>query len=574
MARVFPRHPCLRLSRGASLGARAGKPSPCPPWLSHAAAGAGFGLCFPLVAWAIDLLHRGADPSWAALLSLHEKNPIHAIVDLAPLVLGFAGYIVGVRETRIRSMNDALEARVRERTAALERALDDAKDAREDLRAAKERAEAALSARTTFLAAMSHELRTPLVGVVGWLELLERRDGRTREVALARRSASALLDVIGSVLDFAKIDSGKLDLRTAPFEPVILAEAVRDLFAPTAAAKGIDLRLGWDGSLSGRWFESDPARLLQVLRNLVGNAVKFTERGWVELWVGEGSGGILAFRIEDTGSGIPAESLARVFEPFEQVDGTTTRPHGGTGLGLSISRDIVHGLEGQIFVESQIGVGSVFRVEVPAHPISAPTGRRSDAAHTPVRRLRVLLAEDNNLNAEVILAQLDALGVDAERVDNGQLALERALAGPFDLILMDHHMPVLDGVEATRRLRSSASSRAQTPVVAMTASAVEAEHSVFGPAGMDGLLLKPATLQQLSEVLFRYSDAAPHPESSPVTRRAPPDRTGQRPRSGSTASSVDSKGPSDPFLPENETISSVGLRPSSGDALGQGDPVR
>ncbi len=378
----------------------------------------------------------------------------------------------------------------------------------EALTAARERAEAAARAKGDFLATMSHEIRTPLNGVLGMAYLLESGslDARQQsQLATLRASAEGLSQLLNDILDLSKLEAGKLEIAWQPFRPAMTARAVADLLEPQARAKGIALQSIWADGTTG-WFLGDEVRLRQILLNLVGNAVKFTERGSVTIRLGRRDGG-LRISVEDTGIGIAAEAQAKLFERFEQADSSTTRRFGGTGLGLSICRSLVELMRGEIGVESEPGRGSRFWVELPLPGAEAPSPAHTaslEAAAAAVRFAgsRILVVEDNVVNQTVARQMLERMGCEVTLAADGKAGVEAARNGRFDLILVDCFMPVMDGFEAARTIRESEMGR--TPIVALTAAVDEESRGRVLAAGMDGLLAKPLHPRRLVETLQRW----------------------------------------------------------------------
>ena len=376
-------------------------------------------------------------------------------------------------------------------------------NANRESEAARDAAERAMRVRTQFLANMSHELRTPLNGVMGMLDLLKDvPEAEARERArTAHASASHLLELMDDILDLSRLESGQLALESAPFDPLELAEGATRVVAEQAAAKKLDLRVerpsGALGAEPRPMVLGDPTRTRQLLINLVGNAMKFTEEGEVVVTVSHAAGR-LRYEVRDTGIGIPPEAQPRLFERFVQADASTTRRFGGSGLGLAICRQIVDAMGGEIGLRSVEGRGSVFHVE-----ISAPIAEA--APSVPVRdapsSLRVLVAEDNGVNRKVASAFLRRLGHEAVCVSDGAQAVE-ALRGPgsFDLVLMDVQMPVMDGIEAARAIRGLGP-RGALPILALTANALAEQRDEIEDAGMDGHLSKPIKAEALSEAI-------------------------------------------------------------------------
>ncbi len=386
----------------------------------------------------------------------------------------------------------------------------------EDLRQANAELEKASRAKSEFLATMSHEIRTPLNGVIGLTSLLQSTalSPRQREyVGGIQASGEALLGLINDILDFSKIEAGQLTLELRSLDLRQLVGEVVGLFAAPAEVKGVQLGAQVDPAVP-LGLVGDPMRLRQVLTNLVGNALKFTAQGAVEVRVAlaeeSADGALLRIAVRDTGIGIAPEAQARLFEPFTQADASTTRRYGGTGLGLAIVKRLVEAMGGQIGVESTPGQGSTFwltlrlardRVAQPAvaPPVSpGPAGPQG-------RRGRILVAEDNAINRLVVVGLLQSLGYTVAAVEDGRQAVEAVGREAYDLVLMDLHMPELDGFAATVaiREREGATGR-RVPIVALTADALAGDAEKSLAAGMDDHLSKPITRERLAVVVERW----------------------------------------------------------------------
>ena len=364
-----------------------------------------------------------------------------------------------------------------------------------------QKAEEASRAKSRFLANMSHEIRTPLNGILGMAELLDGSQlpgSERRWVHAMRSSAESLRDLLGDILDLSKIEAGHMRVESLPLDPDALLRDVEALFQPVALAKGVRLVLESE-SPPGRDVLGDPVRIRQILSNLVSNALKFTLQGEVAIRSRLGNG-LWTISVEDTGTGIPPEATSRIWLAFSQADESTTRRFGGTGLGLSISRQLARLMGGELrLVRSVPGEGSRFAVELPATLVDrAPAQPAPPATEIPAAALRILVAEDNAVNQKVVLGFLRRLGYQPKLAIDGREALSAGLESPWDVILMDVHMPVMDGLEASRSLREAGY---KGPIWALTASTLPEERDRCREAGMDGFLAKPLSLADLRTAL-------------------------------------------------------------------------
>jgi signal transduction histidine kinase/CheY-like chemotaxis protein len=396
-------------------------------------------------------------------------------------------------EAALRDANQGLEQRVRERTAELE-------EANRQAGMAREVAEEASRAKSEFLANMSHELRTPLTVIIGSLELMQS-SAPTPELEqlldMAESSSQRLLGIINDLLDISRIEARKLTLEEKSFDLRECVQKVVEMFSPQAREKGLLLHWATDPAVP-ETVNGDPARIGQVLVNLIGNAVKFTQQGEVHIFVGLERGDLF-FAIRDTGIGIPAAKIDQLFQPFTQVDSSLTRRYGGTGLGLAISRLLLALMGGEIQVESALGKGSTFTFTLPlrpSQPIERPTPNQWEG---DCGTLRILLAEDDPATGSLVAKMIgNRHDWQVEVVDNGLQAVQVWKSGGIDLVLMDLQMPEMNGVAAIRMIREmEEETGGHTPVIALTAHALAQERKESMAAGADSFLTKPIRMKTL-----------------------------------------------------------------------------
>ncbi len=386
------------------------------------------------------------------------------------------------------------------------------RQAETELRAAIERAEAASQAKSEFLATMSHEIRTPMNGILGMLDLLNTTTltpAQREQVETAANSADALLRILNDILDFSKIDSGRLDLESTPFRPARVTEDLLVLLRPRAAAKSVELRFTANADARTRVL-GDPMRFRQILANLVGNAVKFSDHGSVEVELKgteTANGEVqLTVNVRDHGIGMTEAVRAQLFEPFQQGDSALNRKYGGAGLGLALSQRLVQAMGGRISVQSEPGQGSDF-----AFALTLPLAKERNTAvpfavNTTLPRhfdARILVVEDDQINQRVITLMLQRLGLQCQVVPEGQAALNALEAGTWDLVFMDIQLPGIDGLETTRRARLMLGAK-ELPIVALTANARAEDRAACMAAGMDDFLVKPVRTEALQTCLARW----------------------------------------------------------------------
>jgi PAS domain S-box-containing protein len=399
-------------------------------------------------------------------------------------------------------------------------------------------ADAATLAKSEFLANMSHEIRTPLNGILGLSLLLEEEslpsDLRPM-MGLIRTSGEVLRRVLDDVLDFSKIDSGRLELEEEPFDLRSCLEWSFELFHEAAMEKNLECRLILDERLPAR-VSGDATRLRQVTANLMSNAVKFTERGSIEMEAQPAEEAaphgrhLIRIIVRDTGIGIPQDRVDRLFQSFSQVDASTNRCYGGTGLGLAISKRLVELMGGNIRVENRAGGGTIFEFTFTAG-VATGAGTASVAPHTGnPKGLKILVAEDNKVNQMVTMRMLQKMGCQAELACDGAAAVRSVETNSYDIVLMDVHMPLVDGLEAARRIRAMPSAQSSVPIVALTASATTEDRARCLAAGMNDYLSKPIQMEALRQALDRWdprpasvvaADAIENPEARAVSAPVP-----------------------------------------------------
>ena len=417
-----------------------------------------------------------------------------------------------------------------------------------ELKSIEQSALAASQAKSEFLANMSHEIRTPMNGVVGMIDILQQTDlslPQQRMLNTIAQSSMALLGILNDILDYSKIEAGKLAVESIPTAIGELVQDAVQLLIHAAQAKSIELRVEVDAAVPP-WLYLDPTRVRQVLLNLLGNAIKFTPghsetASWVRLQAlvhtAEGNDPLLVLRVSDNGIGMSAEVVERLFQPFTQADASTSRQFGGTGLGLSISQRLVELMGGRIRVSSAPGQGAEFSVElplIPAAPVAvdhqAPGRRRRPRAEVTLDAQSgkpaplVLLAEDNETNRDVLREQLRRLGYRSETANDGVEALQKWRAGHYDLLLTDCHMPRMDGFSLTEAIRSSETPGQRAIIIAVTANAMEGEAQRCLDHGMDDYLSKPLRMTELQQTLTRWLPLPTPPDSQPAPfQESPPD---------------------------------------------------
>ncbi|MFZ4606343.1 MAG: ATP-binding protein [Caulobacter sp.] len=449
-----------------------------------------------------DVVHPG---DWPAMKAVGDRLYAGETVDDASRVEYRARHKDGRWlwfETRTSLLRDAATG---EPTGTLDVARDvtDRKALEAELRQRTREAETATEAKSSFLANMSHEIRTPLTAILGFSGLLGRMDGlpdeARRHLQRITTAGDALLAVVNDVLDFSRLEAGQLELDPQPFDPAMVVRETADLVAAQAAAKGLRLEVAIDGDLPAT-LTADSGRLRQVLLNLLGNALKFTRQGGIRVTVSHDdvAGGRLRIAVADTGPGVPADRLDRLFQRFSQVDGSISRQHGGSGLGLAICLGLAELMGGDIGVESTEGEGSTFWFTIAA-PLAEATvpSRLVEADTTMMAAARLLLVDDVAINRQLVRTILGAFGHEITEAGSGLEAIEIAHHTAFDLILMDVQMPGMDGLAATRAIRASAEVNQNTPILAFSANVLADQLAACRAAGMNDHIAKPINLADL-----------------------------------------------------------------------------
>ena len=449
------------------------------------------------------------------------------------------------RDETIRKSNEELEDRVQERTAAMQQAkaetesinnqlLEANRKLKESIEEAQQlavEAQAASKAKSEFLAAMSHEIRTPMNGVIGFTNLLldsKLSDTQKDYAQTIKSSGESLLIIINDILDFSKIEAGKFFLDSTPFDMSEASKEVIELLSAEAASKNLDLKLFYEPD-ARQHLVSDPGRIKQVMLNLISNALKFTEKGFIHVRVEKSPVGGhpegLKISVTDTGIGIPPEKQNVLFEKFSQSDASTTRKYGGTGLGLAICKELVSMMSGEIGFQSEEGMGSVFWFTLPVWELAMESEVSESMRYSPSSdedkefdlasmellpgTFRVLLVEDNAVNQKLAAKILERMGCRVDLAANGKEAVSMVGNLPYNIIFMDCQMPEMDGYEATRKIRNieaanKVSAEKRVPIIAITANAMRGDREKCLEEGMDDYIAKPVDARQIGRVVERW----------------------------------------------------------------------
>ncbi|KAA3612490.1 MAG: response regulator [Calditrichaeota bacterium] len=433
-----------------------------------------------------------------------------------PFILIFLlSFVIGISYSKVHNKNWLEFLAEKDRSIQYSQAL---AKTNEKLKEALAKAESATRMKGDFIATVSHEIRTPMNGILGMTTLL--RDSNLNEeqkefVDMIQSSADSLLTIIDDILDFSKLESGKLRVENVSFNILEVLNEIAVVFGELSSSKGLDFQLKMEDEFQNNVI-GDPVRLRQVLINIIGNAIKFTLQGYIKLSVKmdsiAGNIKMVQFKIEDTGIGIEKQQLDTIFDRFTQADASTTRKFGGTGLGLAITKELVDLMSGELQIDSRPGIGTVFLIKIPFKLDSSlrgneekPNNNRNLASLNGIAKGKtILLVEDNLINQKVASLILQKTGCSIETALNGQEAVEMVKSNNYDLIFMDIQMPVLNGVEATAKIRVLQQNDKYTPIIAMTADAMKGDREKYISAGMDDYISKPIKQEVLFSVLSEW----------------------------------------------------------------------
>ncbi|MCF8778148.1 ATP-binding protein [Vibrio sp. IRLE0018] len=378
------------------------------------------------------------------------------------------------------------------------------------LEAEKVKAQASTNAKTAFLATLSHEIRTPMNGVLGTAQILLKtplNEEQRKHLKTLYDSGDHMMTLLNEILDYSKIEQGHMEFDNNPFPFDSIIGSINSVYFTLCAEKGLQFKV-YSKVPNGRWYNADKARLRQVLFNLLNNAVKFTDRGLVEVYLEEHQRedvNYLSVKVKDTGIGIPESAQKRIFRPFEQAESTTTRRFGGTGLGLAIVKQIAEKMKGYIEVSSQVGLGTCFTVELQLDTTSPSVMSNEPRYKLNYQGLHALIVEDNRTNAIIIETFLRHKGFSCEKVENGEQAIARISEQAFDLILMDNHMPVMDGIEAITAIRAMDSKSKRSLIFGCTADVFKETRERMLGVGADHIIAKPIVESELDDALFQHA---------------------------------------------------------------------
>nr|WP_282450907.1 ATP-binding protein [Marinobacter bryozoorum] len=453
----------------------------------------------------------------------HEEDEIGAMVAIINRHLETVDASLSqlrVVESQMKDYSSKLEREVEDRTREISEKNEALQRGNRALIRAKEDAVRRAQTRARFLASMSHEIRTPLNGVLGMLELAQEGDldpARRHQLEIAHRAGESLLSLLNDILDISKVEAGKLDLEVISFDLRTLVTECATIHGEQARRKGLAFVTDMETELAPR-FIGDPTRLRQIINNLLSNAIKFTDEGTISVRVAQTPQGI-RLDVRDTGIGMSRAELDRIFSPFSQAATDTARRYGGTGLGLALCQQLVERMHGQIKVDSRVGEGTWFTVQL---PLTADQNLQTDPSASQLpeqepdqRRCRILLVEDNRVNQIVASGLLQKMAHEVDHAENGERALAALALKSYDVVFMDCQMPVMDGYEATRRIRQNPQ-WSQLPVIAVTANVMAGDREECLAAGMDDYITKPYNRTILGDAIRRWTGTGQRPTSPPT----------------------------------------------------------
>ncbi|MBT4289492.1 MAG: response regulator [Deltaproteobacteria bacterium] len=478
-----------------------------------------FGSLFPLLGTGLVFMANNQDFTLTNFNQVQINSPLLWIIDIVPVFLGLFAWVIGVKKDQVNAYTKSLEFQNIENIKELQtlnrqyvKEIDERKQIQIDLQKARDSATNSNAAKSDFLANMSHEIRTPMNGIIGASKLLmdlEPSKDAFEYAALINHSAVSLLTILNDILDYSKIDAGKLTIEQISIDLKRIVTDVSELLSQTAKEKQLKLSVNFQ-DFENKYFIGDPHRIRQILINLVGNAIKFTASGYVQISVRfqpiEDDCVNVIFEIEDSGIGIPEEQLHSLFEKFTQADNSVSRKYGGTGLGLSISNQLAKIMGGSLLPVVKSSPGALFRLLLPLKTTNKKFLNES-TTKTNIQRSynkKILLVEDNLINQKIAIKVLEKMGLSIETASNGLEAIEKAQNVQYDLILMDLQMPIMDGLTATKKLRQSETTSKQPPIIAMTANVMESDKLKCHEAGMGGYIPKPFKIENIVKELDKF----------------------------------------------------------------------
>jgi len=477
------------------------------------------GSFFPMLGTGIAIMVNNQDFTFLNFYQIQLNSPLLWIIDVTPVWLGLFGWVIGLKKDQIDAYTKSLEFQNVENIKELQtlnrqyvQEINERKHIQLDLQKARDSATNSNAAKSDFLANMSHEIRTPMNGIIGASKLLmdlELSKDAFEYAALINHSAVSLLTILNDILDYSKIDAGKLTIEQISIDLKRIVTDVSGLLSQTAKEKQLKLSVDFQDS-KNKYFIGDPHRIRQILINLLGNAIKFTASGYVQIRVRfqaiEKDCVNVIFEIDDSGIGIPEEQLHSLFEKFTQADNSVSRKYGGTGLGLSISNQLAKIMGGSLIPIAKDSPGALFRLSLPLKTTQKKFLNESTNKINIQRSYnkKVLLVEDNIINQKIAVKVLQKMDLAIETASNGLEAIEKAQSAQYDLILMDIQMPIMDGLTATKKIRQLDTSSKQPPIIALTANVMDSDKLKCKEAGMCGYIPKPFKIENIVKELDKF----------------------------------------------------------------------